>query len=106
MKTLNHQQQRQQLQAEAYQRLDNQAMQYVLDTPEGRWFLMRLLERSRIYQLSFASEAEGMAFHEGKRSVGQYYLAELTKTKDRLNAKQLAEREYFDQCQHIEELGD
>lgn len=74
---------------------DELCIDTVLDTKEGRWLFMRLMEITGFYQPSFNAEPVKMAYQEGKRAIGQYLLYELTRTEDRISKKQLAENEYM-----------
>lgn len=60
---------------------DDQAtedVRWILSTRQGRRFVWKILERSRIHALSFDEEsARKSDFNEGKRSIGNQLLAEL-----------------------------
>ena len=74
-----------------YQRLDQEALNYVLADRKGRWFLMRLLDRARVNVPPFHRSALITAYNEGRRSVGLEYLAMLTRDVDHITKKQQAE---------------
>lgn len=42
----------------------------VLETPAGRGYILRLLERCGSFNLSYSNNASETAFKEGRRSVG------------------------------------
>lgn len=50
----------------------------ILDLPEGRRFLWRLLEEGRILSTCYHENSQTMAYYEGKRDVGLFVLNELT----------------------------
>lgn len=85
-----------------YQRLDQEALNYVLADRKGRWFLMRLLDRARVNVPTFHRSALITAYNEGRRSVGLEYLAMLTRNVDHINKKQQAENEYALEIARIE----
>lgn len=58
--------------------LDDEALQVVLRTPQGRRVCWRLLERSGLHQMSYAGEQTHVtAFNEGNRNQGQRLLADI-----------------------------
>lgn len=50
---------------------------YLMEQPQGRRFIWRLLERSGVFRTSFSLNGLEMAFREGNRNLGTYYIAEL-----------------------------
>lgn len=76
-------------------RLDDEALHYLLHSRKGRWFLMRLLDRSYINMRTFDPDNMNMtAFNEGRRSLGMEYLGMLIQNPQRIKMKQKAEMEY------------
>ena len=69
----------------------------VMGGPVGRRFMRRLLEQAGLYSSSFTSEASGMAYNEGRRSVAIALMRELHRVcpEDwvRMVREQLAEQE-------------
>lgn len=57
-------------------RLDN-VLAALMERREGREFIWALLERCRIYEVSFSSDAPLMAFREGHRNVGLQLVADV-----------------------------
>lgn len=56
--------------------LTRQNIEWIMSTREGRRFMWGLLERSRVFQLSYAGPGADATtnFREGGRNVGLYYL--------------------------------
>lgn len=76
-------------------RLDDEALDYLLHSRKGRWFLMRLLDRTYINSQTFNPENEGLtAYNEGRRGVGLEYLGMMIRDTKRIAMKQKAEKEY------------
>lgn len=84
------------------QRLDNEALNYLLNDKKGRWFLMRLLDRARVNVPTFHRSAVIAAYNEGRRAIGLEYLAMLTTDVNHITKKQQAEREYADTIARLE----
>lgn len=76
------------------ERLDKEALSYVLADKKGRWFLMRLLDRARVNIPTFHRKSAITAYNEGRRALGLEYLAMLTQDVKHITKKQKAEREY------------
>lgn len=49
----------------------------LMEQKQGREFVWSLLERCRIYQLSYADNPQRMAFYDGHRNVGLQLVADL-----------------------------
>lgn len=75
-------------------RLDEEALQYLMNDHRGRWFMMRLFDYTSMNTTTFSRDAAMAAFNEGKRSVGLKYHRELTQDAQHIALKQLAEQEY------------
>jgi hypothetical protein len=54
----------------------------VVDTPEGRRFIKRLLGECSVYQSTFTGEALTTAHREGKRAIGLWVLEHFTQHPD------------------------
>ncbi|MDD4915724.1 MAG: hypothetical protein PHW13_11890 [Methylococcales bacterium] len=52
------------------QRLADEDFRMLAELPAGRRFIRRLLGECGVHQSSYAGDALGMAFREGRRSVG------------------------------------
>lgn len=85
---------------------DRTALLHLLDTVEGRWFLMRLFERCHLVKnTSFlTSDLKDLLVKEGERRVGMYIESILTQNAALLAAKQKAETEYHAFMQEMESL--
>ncbi len=72
-------------QSEKSTRDNSQAMtdlRTVIEAPEGRRFLRRVLEQSNILSPSYAAgDALGTAYNEGLRAVGLWLKAEMDRAK-------------------------
>ena len=75
--------------------MDRNALLFLLNSKEGRWFLMRLFDRTDIFGSAFNSDALINAYSEGRRSVGINILSDIKGLgMDGLKLKQQAEAEY------------
>lgn len=77
------------------QEIDRDALLFLLGCREGRWFLMRLLDRTDTFGNVFCSDTAMNAYNEGRRSIGINILSDITALgMDGLKLKHLAENEY------------
>lgn len=51
---------------------------WLMSTAQGRRIVWRMLEQSKIYQLSFSIDAMAMAFNEGNKNFGLQLLATIS----------------------------
>lgn len=65
----------------------------VLELPEGRRFLWRILEEGRVLSSCYHDNSQTMAYYEGKRDVGLFVLSELTSVNK--NALGKIQNEHF-----------
>ena len=83
---------------------DKQALNALLDSEEGRWFLMRLLDKTKVMSDSFTGNSATF-YNEGRRKVGVDLVNEIAALGlDAFAKKQLAEREYVLKQQEFKEL--
>ena len=82
---------------EAIAKKDLSALDYVLEDENGRWFIMRLFEQCHLINTTFPADDNTNRFliNEGERRVGLNLLERIVADMGALNAKQIAEREYF-----------
>ena len=75
---------------------DKAALLYMLNEPEGRWFLMRLFERCHlISDAPFPEDnVHRLLIMEGERRVGLHIQNLITSDVEALASKQMAESEY------------
>lgn len=59
----------------------------LIETPGGAYFVWRVLSMCGMYDAAGVIEAQPLAFHEGKRSVGLWLLGEVTEIDERLYSK-------------------
>lgn len=52
----------------------------LLQTPEGRHLLWRILEQCGVYRSSFTGDPHQTAFLEGQRSIGLWIMSEIVLT--------------------------
>ena len=52
----------------------------LLQTPEGRHLLWRILEQCGVYRSSFVGDPHQTAFLEGQRSIGLWIMSEIVLT--------------------------
>lgn len=80
---------------EAVYKKDKDALNHLLSTPEGRWFLIRLLEDCMIYADTFTGDNRTF-FNEGKRSVGLRIMARVNELGEQARLfKHQGENEYY-----------
>lgn len=77
-------------------RLDEQALRSVLKSKEGRWFLMRLLDATRLNSSSFTGNSTTF-FNEGRRAIGIELLDRVKELGiEAVKLKQKGEMEYIE----------
>ena len=85
-------------------RKDAQALKDLLNTPSGRWFLMRLLDKTKVMSDCFTGNSSTF-YNEGRRKVGVDLVTEIASLGlEAFDLKQLAEREYILQQQEYKNL--
>ena len=82
---------------EAIAKKDAAALNYVLADENGRWFIMRLFEQCHLINTTFPPDdhTNRMLINEGERRVGLNLLERVVADMGALDAKQIAECEYF-----------
>ena len=84
---------------------DRAALLYLLDAPEGRWFLMRMFERCHLLGGALpADDVNVLLIREGERRVGLHIQKLVTDDPAALSARQEAEREYYAFLHELQEL--
>lgn len=82
------------MQAEIRRR-DEEALREILGSESGRWFLMRLLDLTKVNQNCFTGNSHTF-YNEGKREVGLEILRKITSLGiEGVKLKQTAELEYI-----------
>lgn len=75
---------------------DKQALDALLRTPLGRWFIMRLFDRTGVLSDSFTGNSKSF-YLEGMRKVGLMYINDINKLGvDAVKLKQKGEIEYYE----------
>lgn len=83
---------------------DAEALNELLASPSGRWFLMRMFDKTKLVSNSFTGNSSTF-YNEGRRSVGVELMNEITCLGlTAFDMKQLAEREYILQQQEYKQL--
>lgn len=83
---------------------DKQALMSLLKNPNGRWFLMRLLDKTRIMTDCFTGNSATF-YNEGRRKVGVDLVNEIACLGlQGFELKQKAEKEYVLEQQKMKEL--
>jgi len=59
------------------ERRDAEDFAWLMEHPQGRRFVWRLLDRAGVYRTSFHSSGSVTAFNEGKRDIGLWVMTEL-----------------------------
>lgn len=77
-------------------RRDREALTELLSTKSGRWFLMRLLDATKVNSICFTGNSKTF-YNEGRRDVGLSVLADIAGLGiDGIKRKQQAEMEYIE----------
>lgn len=92
------------MQAELRRR-DEEALRYLLKNKEGRWFLMRLLDLTKVTQSCFTGNSHTF-YNEGKRDVGLAIMRDIASLGiDGIKLKQKAEFEYIETQYKAKEIA-
>jgi hypothetical protein len=59
--------------------VDGQVIQHLLSTEAGRSWAWRFLEFCHVYNQSYVSDPYDTAFNEGQRSIGNLFLADISR---------------------------
>lgn len=77
-------------------RRDREALTELLSTKSGRWFLMRLLDATKVNSICFTGNSKTF-YNEGRRDVGLSILADIAGLGiNGIRRKQQAEMEYIE----------
>lgn len=86
-------------------RRDQKALTELLSTESGRWFLMRLLDATKVNAVCFTGNSKTF-YNEGRRDVGLSILSDVAKLGiDGIKRKQQAEMEYIEFQMKARELA-
>lgn len=86
-------------------RRDQQALTALLKSEDGRWFLMRLLDATKVNSMCFTGNSKTF-YNEGRRDVGLSILADVAKLGiEGIKLKQRAEMEYIEFQMKARELA-
>ena len=86
-------------------RRDHEALTELLSTKCGRWFLMRLLDATKVNSICFTGNSKTF-YNEGRRDVGLSILADIAALGiDGIKRKQQAEMEYIEYQEKARELA-
>ena len=86
-------------------RRDNEALTALLKSKDGRWFLMRLLDATKVNAMCFTGNSKTF-YNEGRRDVGLSILADVAKLGiEGIKLKQMAEMEYIEFQMKARELA-
>lgn len=86
-------------------RRDQQALTALLKSEDGRWFLMRLLDATKVNSMCFTGNSKTF-YNEGRRDVGLNILADVAKLGiEGIKLKQQAEMEYIEFQMKARELA-
>lgn len=78
------------------QRRDKEALQNILNSKSGRWFLMRLLDKTKINSKTFTGNSQTF-YNEGMREIGLLILDDIKYLGiEGIKLKQKAELEYIE----------
>nr|DAH87135.1 MAG TPA: hypothetical protein [Caudoviricetes sp.] len=93
---------RAQREAEMVNRLDRDALQDVLQTRSGRWFIMRLFDSCHVFERTMTGNS-WTYFNEGARDMGLQLRGRIIRD-GHVDALQLAEREYVEKIAELQKL--
>ena len=86
-------------------RKDNEALKELLNSESGRWFLMRLLDATKVNAVCFTGNSKTF-YNEGRRDVGLGIIADIVKLGiEGIKRKQQAEMEYLEFQNRARELA-
>lgn len=92
------------MQAELRRR-DEEALRSLLKSKEGRWFLMRLFDLTKVTQSCFTGNSHTF-YNEGKRDVGLAVMRDIAALGlDGIKFKQKAELEYIETQYKAQEIA-
>lgn len=78
------------------QRRDDEALLEILSSESGRWFLMRMLDRTKMNVETFTGNSQTF-YNEGMRKVGLLYMGDIARMGiGAIKLKQKAELEYVE----------
>lgn len=83
-------------------RLDREALQNVLQTPAGRWFIMRLFDSCHVFERTMTGNS-WTYFNEGARDMGLQLRGRIIRD-GHIDILQLAEREYVEKITELQKL--
>lgn len=82
---------------------DQQALEFMLESEWGRWFLMRLFDRCALNSDSFTGQLASTSRLEGMRYVAILYLKDIQSLgKHGIEKKHMAELEYIEFQERID----
>lgn len=82
---------------ESMKEKDQKVLKNILKTKDGRWFLMRLLDKCKVNCETFTGNSQTF-YNEGRRSIGITVMQEIAALGlDAVILKQKAEKEYMQQ---------
>ena len=93
---------RAQREAEMVNRLDREALQDVLQTRSGRWFIMRLFDSCHVFERTMTGNS-WTYFNEGARDMGLQLRGRIIRD-GHIDTLQLAEREYVEKITELQKL--
>lgn len=86
-------------------RNDEQALMEILNSKNGRWFLMRFLDRTRVLGETFTGNSQTF-YNEGLRKAGLLILSDIQQLGlEAVKLKQLAEIEYIETQKRAREIA-
>lgn len=75
---------------------DEDALKELMQSPNGRWFLMRLFDACKLNSPAYCGDTQTMLLNEGKRTIGLKLLGRLQDMGIQgIELKQQAEMEYI-----------
>ena len=69
------------------QERNNAELETLVDTAAGAYLIWRILQEAGVYNVAGTLEPQQLAFHEGRRSLGLWLMAELTGIDEKLYNK-------------------
>lgn len=82
---------------------DNKCLMGLMSTKDGRWFMMRLFDRCKVFQPTYTGDNQTF-FNEGMRKVALDYLTAIKSSKEGIKLYHLAEQEYAETMETYNKL--
>lgn len=94
--TNKHQERRKNTREDFIREMDRKALKTIMESEDGRWFIMRLLDKTFVHRTTFTGDNTSF-YNEGRRSVGVELIQDIgILGKKGVELKHKAELEYVE----------